>query len=773
MSDDEHGKTAQTSSNRAFLPFIGEQPLPHEMTWWNDNADLVIASHGLTPIASGDSPLHLSHLIERTIDHLPQTAITDDNHRDHLRCIMEIDSVDRHNAAIQAKKAAATLEGRNKLYILFAASMMKTAPTLLDFCQKKFESTVVAGFYDGYKIRMHLDRFRKLDSMDPALKRQAQNFYNCALNALVEAPLDDNSNIQMFRLRLKSFLLYINPYLSRRYAGEDVGMFILSLPPPKFKVDMRRLAKELTGDGKLGDAQVVKKEVESVYMDEDGLDATRARSLAIGDANSAAATAGEIAAAAHILKLQKQKEKRANGGSGGGTGGGGGGAPGDWKVKLLALAVNCWCTSCPHIDKSGKESPCSSNPACTVIPSHVANNAAAFRNVKSRRVFWEKERKVKNVTFTIEKKVAPPAAAAAAAAAKESAKDTAVDQAADDAAAVAAGGCSQDFLCEMLDPSVLCDLENAGAMAIELTPGASDAAVRLALCSDADTGADASFSADDLRAADAAAAAFNAPDIPDTAAMDVPPEDKPANVSSGSPSLNWSHDSYPDPNVGLTSGLPPQIWCAVYRGHATGVYHDDIETIKREYISGFDNAIFETFSTKLEAHDAYARHLNVSSGSSVDTTEKRLSPSLRSPSTISRLVTEFGLDAPSSARRARGPFGLKHGSAPETVTQRMLTTPPPRVPMGTPTRPCVGVPIGTRGGGVVNMCWMTLLTLSGALPCLWPKGPRARRAEDGASSPYSATSRDIAVGDLSEGDISVDNLGFSAVSLDEPVVVLR
>ena len=294
MSDDEHGKTAQTSSHRAFLPFIGEQPLPHEMTFWNDNAKLVIAAHGLTPIASGDPPLHLSHLIERTIDHLPQAAITDDNHRDHLRCIMEIDAIDRHNTAIQAKKASGMLEGRNKLYILFAASMMDSAPTLLDFCQKKFESEHVSGFFDGYKIIVHLDRFRKLDSMDPALKRQAQNFYNCALNALIEAPLDDNSTLQMFQLRLKSFLLYINPYLSRRYAGEDVGMFILSLPPQKFKVDMRRLAKELTSIGKLGDAQVVKKEVESIYIDEHGLDATRARALALGDTNAAAA-ASEVA----------------------------------------------------------------------------------------------------------------------------------------------------------------------------------------------------------------------------------------------------------------------------------------------------------------------------------------------------------------------------------------------------------------------------------------------------------------------------------------------
>ena len=101
--------------------------------------------------------------------------------------------------------------------------------------------------YDGiamYKALMELRTKTLSKTQRDEIKQRLTDFES--------SHLADGCTVQDFADKVNYFIRDINPYLTRKYQGEELGEYIVELLPPSRKSDGVALMRELRRDGTLG-----------------------------------------------------------------------------------------------------------------------------------------------------------------------------------------------------------------------------------------------------------------------------------------------------------------------------------------------------------------------------------------------------------------------------------------------------------------------------------------------------------------------------------------
>ena len=199
---------------------------------------------------AGRDPTSVSHLIERDLTAFP--AVTDgmsDLQKSNL--IEKRAEIEYKNKIIRNQRAEHLKDHKNRLAHKIIASLRPRAGLRLRSLQTDH---LVEGAidrpdatYDGIAMYKELMELRTQSLSKPQRDEIKQR-----LTDFESSHLADGCTVQDFADKVNYFIRDINPYLTRKYQGEELGEYIVELLPPSRKSDGVALMRELRRDRTLG-----------------------------------------------------------------------------------------------------------------------------------------------------------------------------------------------------------------------------------------------------------------------------------------------------------------------------------------------------------------------------------------------------------------------------------------------------------------------------------------------------------------------------------------
>jgi hypothetical protein len=242
--------------------FPGTRPKPDEMKTWLDGFEDVAAVKGLAAAANGQLPDRVASkaLKKRSAKELSIPALSKDAgykevlaHRD---LTMKVDGYLKDNAIIDAEITRAQIDDRNELFSLMTETMRRTNPGLRDALRAKFKIKELSGHYDGYRALQHV----KAKMNEQVREGAFHKHYEKSL-AWIQNPknrLKDGCTATEFSARVRQFVHYVNPYLQRKFTGEDIGKFIIEeIMPEEYSEAGDRIRNKCEEEGELDDEEKV------------------------------------------------------------------------------------------------------------------------------------------------------------------------------------------------------------------------------------------------------------------------------------------------------------------------------------------------------------------------------------------------------------------------------------------------------------------------------------------------------------------------------------
>ena len=246
---DVMGSEKLSDKSAAPPDFPGENPSHDAIVNWLDAWDAYLATTGYAPMLAGREPTSVSHLIERDLSGFPEpTAELTEVQKANL--LEKRAEIDYKNKIIRNQKAEHLKDFKNRLAHKIIASMRPRAGLRLRNLQTDHlvEGSVDSpdATYDGVAMYKALTALRS-----QSLSKPQRDEIKRRLTEFEASRLADGCTVQDFADKVNYFIRDINPYLTRKYDGEELGEYIVELLPPSRKSDGITLMRELRRQGAL------------------------------------------------------------------------------------------------------------------------------------------------------------------------------------------------------------------------------------------------------------------------------------------------------------------------------------------------------------------------------------------------------------------------------------------------------------------------------------------------------------------------------------------
>ena len=344
---------------RAFaLPEMPQENniIAHIATQWIQDAEALMAEHGLLVVSQGGMPAEANRIIDTPISTIPPSGGQLDRRADQQRLALVAENKRKQMMRDDLFLAAWTL-----LYTALLDSAKKTAPNhyeaLKTTCNMSVHDPAWAQYFDGpkaWRMTLHLLRGRGRTKEDRA-------FYRAALEFQQKHPLSNGATADEYSKKARAFHLKINPNLAQPYTGEDISEYIIDLMPPDLRESGRRLTAQMKRDGTYLDHPEVIHECQELVRQEQSksktasapppailvsIDALRQFGFPAGLASSTATLSDAMGMS---LSLRESGARPRDGGVDGFVA-----TPGGKKK---------WCDRCPHLNpKTKEELECCASP---------------------------------------------------------------------------------------------------------------------------------------------------------------------------------------------------------------------------------------------------------------------------------------------------------------------------------------------------------------------------------------------------------------------------
>ena len=222
---------------------------------WLNKWDAHLASTGYTPLLGGHEPTSVAHLRERDLSSYPApTADMTDKEKANLA--WKRSELEHDNERIRHQKSELIKDHKNRLAHKIIASLRPRAGLRLKKLQTAhLKSGTIDNpdaIYDGIAMYQELMALRSA-----SLSKPKRDEIKKALADFESTKLADGCSEQDFSDKINHFILHINPYLTRKYEGEELGEYIIELLPASRTSDGLALMRELRRDKKLNDPTAV------------------------------------------------------------------------------------------------------------------------------------------------------------------------------------------------------------------------------------------------------------------------------------------------------------------------------------------------------------------------------------------------------------------------------------------------------------------------------------------------------------------------------------
>ena len=233
-----------TTSGLILADHPGPHPKAHEARVWLRNTKARLGR--LLPVAEGKESPTAALIIDHDLTKVPMHPA---NHRNHDKRLETRMKLTRENEIMMRKRFDIQMSEWTSIYIALAQCTETSHPTLHEEMYEccRLDDRGVPGAYDAPMAWQFV-----LDSLTVTTRsKEDKKYYDVCLDVLLKNRLADHGTAFAFTKMVESFIVNINPNLSRPFSLEDAGELIIGLLPKCLASDGRRLLEKLTDDGKL------------------------------------------------------------------------------------------------------------------------------------------------------------------------------------------------------------------------------------------------------------------------------------------------------------------------------------------------------------------------------------------------------------------------------------------------------------------------------------------------------------------------------------------